>query len=504
MVINPAKTNSSPRERGGAVTIVFRAVNAAAAALLFIPAANPIRFSGLIGENVSLFTCVVSRGAVTTPFTRALARGWINPGLLNTAYACALIIALSVAVMAAGGCASLGNRPLRRLGSLASLVSSAVGLCVSLGLRMLAARFAALEEASRIDPLTPIGMRVFAFAFAAAAVVSAAALSRQGGFSRKAAPGRTSSAPDAIAEPYAMPAKYSLFLMALPFIALIVVFSYMPLLGWRYAFYDYKPGFALTADRFVGFKWFAYLFQNAATRADIVRVMRNTLAMSGIGIATSWLPMAFAVFLTEMNAAIPRKLTQGITTIPNFISWVLVYAVAFAMLSTEGFVNSMLISLGVITQGGNFLMSGSNIWLKMWLWGVWKGLGWSAIIYVASISGIDQQLYEAASIDGATRFGKMRHITAPGLTPTYFVLLLLSIANMLSNGMDQYLVFRNQMNKQTIEVLDLYVYTLGLASGGNSNISLATVVGMFKSAISITLLFIANRASYWIRGESIV
>jgi putative aldouronate transport system permease protein len=164
----------------------------------------------------------------------------------------------------------------------------------------------------------------------------------------------------------------------------------------------------------------------------------------------------------------------------------------------------MLISLGVIKEGSNFLMNGANIWLKMWLWGVWKGLGWSAIIYVASISGIDQQLYEAASIDGAGRFGKIWHITLPGLMPTFFVLLLLSIANMLSNGMDQYLVFRNQMNKQTIEVLDLYVYTLGLASGGNSNISLATVVGMFKSVISITLLFAANRASFWIRGESIV
>ncbi|MDR1600102.1 MAG: ABC transporter permease subunit [Oscillospiraceae bacterium] len=498
MAMGLAGNKTVSRGRGGALVIVYRAVVCAALALLFAPGVNPIRFSGLISGNVSLFTCVVSRGAVLTPFTRALMRGWIDAGLLNLVYFCGFAMALAVAAMAVGGCVSLGNRPLRRLGCRASLAGSAVGLFVSLALRIVAGRFAALEESSRVDPLVPVGMLVFTAVFAIAAAMSAAAL-----LSQDVRRPRGSVQAEA-AEPPAMPAKYSLFLMALPFVALIVVFSYMPLLGWRYAFYDYKPGYALTADRFVGLKWFAYLFQNAATKADIARVMRNTLAMSGIGIATSWLPMAFAVFLTEMNSAAPRKLVQGITTIPNFISWVLVYAVAFALFSTEGFVNSTLMSLGLIAQGGNALMSGANIWLKMWLWGVWKGLGWSAIIYVASISGIDQQLYEAASIDGATRFGKMRHITAPGLTPTYFVLLLLSIANMLSNGMDQYLVFRNQMNKQTIEVLDLYVYTLGLASGGNSNISLATVVGMFKSLVSVTLLFVANRASFLIRGESII
>ncbi|MDR2656974.1 MAG: ABC transporter permease subunit [Oscillospiraceae bacterium] len=494
MTIKPAAKMVS-HEREHIPALMFRTITVAAAALALIPAVNPIRFSALISENVSLFTCVISRGAIMTPFTRALMRGWINAGLLNQVYIYALAMMLALAAMVAGGCMSLGNGSLRRLGGRIACVSAGVGLLALLVSRVAAATFASLEEAARIEPLTPMGTWVFVGVFAGSIVVSGWMLRME----RRRNSGRA-HAP----EPYAMPAKYSLFLMALPFTALIVVFSYLPLLGWRYAFYDYKPGFALTADRFVGFKWFAYLFQNAATKADIARVMRNTLAMSGIGIATSWMPMAFAIFLTEMNAPAPRKLVQGITTIPNFISWVLVYAVAFALFSTEGFVNSMLISLGVIKEGGNFLMSGANIWLKMWLWGVWKGLGWSAIIYVASISGIDQQLYEAASIDGAGRFDKMWHITLPGLMPTFFVLLLLSIANMLSNGMDQYLVFRNQMNKQTIEVLDLYVYTLGLASGGSSNISLATVVGMFKSVISITLLFAANRVSFWIRGESIV
>jgi putative aldouronate transport system permease protein len=182
---------------------------------------------------------------------------------------------------------------------------------------------------------------------------------------------------------------------------------------------------------------------------------------------------------------------------------VLVYSVAFAIFSTEGFFSWMLVNLGIIDSGTNWLMSGSNIWLKMWAWGTWKGLGWSAIIYIASISSIDPQLYEAATVDGAGRFQRMRYITVPGLMSTFFVLLLLSIANVLSNGMEQYLVFHNPANRDTIQVLDLYIYHLGLASS-SSNIPLATLIGMLRSLVSVVLLFGANTASKFLRGETIV
>jgi putative aldouronate transport system permease protein len=137
----------------------------------------------------------------------------------------------------------------------------------------------------------------------------------------------------------------------------------------------------------------------------------------------------------------------------------------------------------------------------MLLWGTWKGLGWSAIVYIAGIAGIDQQLYEAAKVDGANRFHCIRHITIPGLMPTYMVMLLMSVAGMLSNGMDQYLVFENAINKDVIEVLDLYVYNIGIKSG---LIPLSTVVGVFKSLIGVTLLFGANGISKAVRGESII
>ena len=137
----------------------------------------------------------------------------------------------------------------------------------------------------------------------------------------------------------------------------------------------------------------------------------------------------------------------------------------------------------------------------MLLWGTWKGVGWGAIIYIAAISGIDQQLYEAAEVDGAGRFQKMWNITIPELLPTYCVLLLLSIGNILSNGLDQYLVFENSVNSSAIQVLDLYVYKLGVAKG---LIPLTTAIGMLKSVVSIILVLAANKIAKAVRGENII
>ena len=179
----------------------------------------------------------------------------------------------------------------------------------------------------------------------------------------------------------------------------------------------------------------------------------------------------------------------------------LVYAIAFAIFSTDGFLSGIMQNMGVWDAGRNLLQDPSHMWLKMLAWGMWKGIGWSAIIYIAGISGIDQQLYEAATVDGAGRFQKMWHITVPGLIPTYMVMLLMSIAGILSNGMDQYMVFENAMNTDTITVLDLYVYKLGIVGGA---IPLSTMIGMVKSLISVVLLFAANSISKLLRGESIV
>ena len=279
------------------------------------------------------------------------------------------------------------------------------------------------------------------------------------------------------------------------------MFSYLPLWGWRYAFFDYKAGGELTMDNFVGLYWFTYLFENPATRADFFRVLKNTLGMSALGIATSWLPMAFAILLTQIPNMRFRRIVQNFTTVPNFLGWTIIYAVALAIFATDGFINNFLNNILGISANTNYLMSNSHMWIKMLLWGLWKGLGWNAIIYISSITGIDPTLYEAAEVDGANRFQKMWNVTVPSLMPTFFVLLLMSIANILSNGMEQYLVFSNSMNASSLEVLDLYVYNLGI---GNGQIPMSTAIGMFKSVISVTLLFAANTASKKLRGESII
>lgn len=289
--------------------------------------------------------------------------------------------------------------------------------------------------------------------------------------------------------------------MILPFLILNFLFAYFPLHGWIYAFFDYRAPLKLSQCEFVGLKWFTMLFSNPTQMTQLGQVMINTFAMSLLNIATSILPLIFAIFLSEIQSKWFRKSVQTLTTLPNFISWVLVYSVAFSLFSNSGMVNSVLQQLGIISEPLKFLDSDSHTWLSMILWSTWKGLGWNAIMYLAAITGIDPGLYEAAKIDGAGRFRLMFHITLPELLPTFFVLLMLSIANFLNNGMDQYYVFQNSFNKTHIQVLDLYVYNIGITGG---SFSLSTAIGMLKSLVSIVLLTVVNFASKRIRGESLI
>ena len=292
------------------------------------------------------------------------------------------------------------------------------------------------------------------------------------------------------------------FLYIFPFLLLVAVFSYFPLYGWVYAFHDYRPPFPITNETFVGFKWFSTIVSNPVRLKNVLRVLRNTFAMSGISLAFSWFPMVFAVFLNEIKCKPFRKFVQTVTTLPNFISWVLVFAFAFTLFGTNGAVNSVLQDLGLISKPISFLKSTDHLWFKMWLWLTWKNAGWAAIMYLAAISGIDEQMIEAAKVDGATRMQIIWSITIPSLLPTYFVIVMLNLANFLSNGMEQYYVFQNAFNQDYIEVLDLYVYNM--ATSGTGMYPLSTAISILKSLVSIVLLFITNTASKLIRGEGFI
>lgn len=291
------------------------------------------------------------------------------------------------------------------------------------------------------------------------------------------------------------------FLYISPFMILLAVFAYYPLYGWIYAFFDYMPPIPLSQAPFVGFKWFRSLVENEVKVNQLLQVIKNTFGMSGLSILFSWLPMIFAIFLTEIKAVRFRKMIQTVTTLPNFISWVLVYSLAFSMFSSEGVVNGFLSQIGLIQSPVLFLQSSDHVWITMWLWATWKTLGWSAILYIAAIMSIDESLYEAAYVDGATRMQVIRHVVLPSMLPTYFVLLLLQIASFLNNGLEQYFVFQNAFNKETIQVLDLYVYNLAMG-GGSYSVSVA--ISMLKSLISVVLLFSVNGLSKLLRGEGIV
>ncbi|WP_308635306.1 ABC transporter permease [Paenibacillus silvisoli] len=297
-----------------------------------------------------------------------------------------------------------------------------------------------------------------------------------------------------------------LFYMAMPFIALVFVFNYLPLYGWLYAFFDYKLGHKLFDSEFKGFFFFKMILSDPITVDEVKRIMSNTLGISFLSLLVQVLPLIFALFLVEMKFEPLKKVVQTLTTLPNFLSWPLVYAFAFSMFSeSDGFINKLLIRLHIIDDPISFLVSSNHVWLTQTAYLAWKTIGWTAIIYIAAVTSIDNELYEAARIDGAGRFRIMWSITVPHLMPTFFVLMMLSVANFLNNGLDQYLVFQNAMNTDSIEVLDLYVYNVGIRNGMSGyNYSFATAVGILKSVVSIVLLFSVNYASKKVRGEGII
>ena len=460
--------------------------------LLFLPGANPARITSKINRNLSLFTSGFFYKSYLDGLGRSMTKGWIPQSTMSMAHWASMVCSLAAIIAGIGGCLTLGNNKLKKIGTLISVAGGLAGSVAIFGIASAKQSLFTLVEQTpafkdKTSPLDPAGIKIFAVLAIGTLIFSIIT------FFLTPRPEK--------GEKCSIEPKFQLFLMFMPFALLLFVFAYLPLWGWRYAFFDYHAGDTLSMDKWRGFYWFTYMFQNPATAKHIGRVMVNTLAMSGIGILFSWLPMMFAIFLSEIKNNALRKVIQTCTTIPNFISWVLVYAIALCIFSTDGFLSSLFVQTGIWKQGRNMLLSGEHTWLKMYLWGTWKGLGWSAILYLSAISGIDQQLYEAATVDGAGRFQKMWHITIPELIPTYTVLLTLSIAGVLSNGMEQYLCFENPQNTAAIEVLDLYVYKIGINGG---LIPLSTVVSMLKSIISVVLLFLANNISKLIRGQSVV
>jgi len=289
-----------------------------------------------------------------------------------------------------------------------------------------------------------------------------------------------------------------LFLMALPFILLVFLFNYLPLFGWIFAFFNYKPGIPLFKSPFVGFEYFKLIFSDGG----IFNALRNTFIFGFLMIIGTVFPVVFAVFLSEIGSKFFKKLVQTTTTLPYFLSWIIIYSIAYAFFTTDGVFNNFFSAIGLIKTPSNILGNPDIVWWFQTALALWKNVGWNAIIYLAAITGIDAEQYDAASVDGAGRFEKILHVTLPGISSAYIVLLLLNISGMLSvGGLDQYLVFYNSLVADKIEVLDYYVYRIGLTT---NDYSYATAIGMFKSVASIIMLFTVNWISKRVREDSII
>ena len=291
--------------------------------------------------------------------------------------------------------------------------------------------------------------------------------------------------------------QWSLLFLTLPFMIVILLMSYVPIGGWILALFDYRTGRSLFECDFVGLKFFKMIFSDR----NVPKVLMNTLVFSGIYMAISWMPMIFAILLNEIQRNRFRKVVQTVSTLPNFIGWIIVYSLAFAVFSTDGALNLIIQTFGGAERATNILADPKHVYIVQTAIAQWKNLGWASIIYISAISGIDTEQYESAVIDGAGRFRCAVHITLPSILPTFVVLFLLDISNILNTGYEQYFLFKNSITAPKIEVLDLYVYRMGLQL---ADYSYATAVGITKSVISIAMLFIANYVAKKIRGSSII
>jgi ABC transporter, permease protein len=286
--------------------------------------------------------------------------------------------------------------------------------------------------------------------------------------------------------------------MTIPSVLFILVFSYFPISGWIYSFFDYRIGYKLSKCEFVGLDNFIYAFGDPY----IITVILNTLIISILGLLGLPLAGMIAILLSEVRGKKFKKTVQTAITIPNFISWIIIYSIMFSLFSNDGLLTTLVRGLsGNRDSTVTLLTNPGTAKLFMVLTNIWKTVGYNSIIFFAAVTGIDSQLYDAAAVDGAGRWQKILHITIPGILPTFITLLIISVGAILNNGFEQYYVFVNPMIQKNIEVLDYYVYRIGML---NNDIPASTAVSMIKTFISVVLVFSVNKLSKKTLGQSIL
>lgn len=290
-----------------------------------------------------------------------------------------------------------------------------------------------------------------------------------------------------------------LIFMSFPFLIHLFIFAYSPIWGWLMAFQNYKPMKSFFEQEWVGLQQFKFLFFDEG----FLRVLRNTIAMSMINMTLGFITaITLAVLLNEIKNVLFKRSVQTISYLPHFLSWIIVTGLVANCLSTEnGIVNVVLMKLRLIEEPVLWLSKGEYFWWIIGFTYVWKEVGWNTIIYLAAMAAIDPALYEAAEVDGATRFQKIIHITLPGIKSTFMVLLIMAIGNTLNAGFEMQYLLGNPQVIDWSETIDIFTLKYGIQIG---NYSLATAAGMFKSVVNITLLFMANHLAKRLGEERLI
>ncbi|KTD86000.1 protein lplB [Paenibacillus etheri] len=289
-----------------------------------------------------------------------------------------------------------------------------------------------------------------------------------------------------------------LWLISIPMIIWVLIFSYMPMYGILMAFVNYIPGNTILQSDWVGLTHFKMFFDSP----DFPLVLRNTLAISGLSILFGFpAPIVLAILLNELNNKRFKKTIQTISYLPHFISWVVVASILFALLGNEGILNDVLIRLDIIDQPISYLGEGKYFWGIITSANLWKDVGWSTIIYLSAMAGVDSEMYDAGKVDGLNRFGLIWHITLPSIRSTIVLLWILGIGGILNAGFEQQLLIGNAQTREYYEVIDTYAYKYGIELG---NYSYGAAIGLLKAIIGVTLVFGANRFSKKVLDTSII
>lgn len=265
-----------------------------------------------------------------------------------------------------------------------------------------------------------------------------------------------------------------------------VIFYYWPLTGWVMAFQQYKAKDGYFGSKFVGLDKFKFLFSDPS----FITTIRNTFFMGLLNlITTTFMAVLFAILLNEIKRNYIKKSIQTISYMPHFLSWIIVTGILHTSLSPSGIINEVLVDLGVFSTPINFFLEPKYFWPIVAFANCWKETGWNAIVYLAAITAIDPNLYEAASIDGAGRLAKIKYITLPCIKPTFMILLMMNVGNVLNAGFEVQYLLGNGVISKVSKTIDIYVLDWGISQ---NDFSLGTAAGMFKSLVSIVLIIICN------------